>query len=144
MKTPVWSPKKLSLTCRTASPKSVNGKTTTSGANASFEQTWASTGTFSRTVGSKNAPSALPPTTTLPPSWTASSTQRWVRAAAWPSSTIGPTSVTGSIGSPRWSALTPVDELLEERLADVLVEEHALDADAHLAGVGERPDERSA
>ena len=36
------------------------------------------------------------------------------------------------------------EELLEEGLADVLVEVHPLDADADLAGVGERADERSA
>src|SRR3972149_6371970 len=34
VKTPVWSPKALSFTWRIASPKSVNPKTTTSGADA--------------------------------------------------------------------------------------------------------------
>ncbi len=95
MKTPVWRPKKLSLTCPIASSKSANGKTTTSGAKASLEQTWAVTGVSVRIVGGKYVPSARPPIRTRPPSWTASSTQRWVRAAA-ASSTIGPRSVPGS------------------------------------------------
>src|SRR6185436_13004275 len=37
--------------------------------------------------------------------------------------------------------LDALEEPLEERLANVLVDEQALDADAHLAGVRERADE---
>ena len=51
-------------------------------------------------------PSAVPPASTVPPSARASSTQGWVRAAAF-ASTIGPTSVAGSAGSPSLSASTP-------------------------------------
>ena len=79
---------------------------TTSGANASLLQTWAVAGTFSRTVGSKNAPSAWPPASTVPPAATASSTQRRVRTT-FASSTIGPMSVVGSSGSPTFRSLTP-------------------------------------
>ena len=110
VKTPVWSPNIESLTRAMASSRSRNGKATTSGANASFEQTWAVVGTSVRTVGGKNVPSALPPSRTLPPSATASSTQRWVRPAAV-ASTIGPTSVVGSSGSPTLSACAPATNL---------------------------------
>ena len=95
-----------SLTRAIASSKSLNRKATTSGAKASFEQTWAVGGTSVRIVGGKKLPSALPPRRTLPPIATASSTQRWVRSAAAPS-TIGPSSVSGSSGSPILSALAP-------------------------------------
>ena len=81
VKTPVCSPNELSLTCRTASAKSEKPKTTTSGARPRWSRPGLD-GTFSSTVGSKNAPFALPPITTLPPSSTASSTQRWVRCRA--------------------------------------------------------------
>ena len=106
MKTPVWRPNIESLTRRMASSRSANGNATTSGAKASFEQTWAETGTSVSTVGGKNVPSAWPPARTVAPIATASSTQRWVREA-WCSSTIGPTSVVGSSGSPTLSAATP-------------------------------------
>src|SRR3990172_898777 len=115
VKTPVWRPKKLSLTCRMASSKLRKGKTTTTGAKASLEQTWALTGTFSRTVGGKNVPFARPPARTRPPRATASSTQRWVRSAA-ASSTIGPMSVPGSRGSPTRSAATPAADLEDDPL----------------------------
>ena len=89
----------LSFTRRTASSRVENGNTTTSGANASLEHTWAWTGVSLRTVGGKKLPSAVPPSRTLPPSALASSTHAWVRAAA-AASTIGPTSTVGSAGSP--------------------------------------------
>ena len=56
MKIPVWSPNIESLTRRIASPTSLNGNATTSGANASFEQTAAVTGTSVRIVGGKKVP----------------------------------------------------------------------------------------
>ena len=51
--TPHCRPKKLSLTRRMASSVSRYGKATASGANASFEQTLACTGTSVRIVGWK-------------------------------------------------------------------------------------------
>ena len=130
----------LSLTIAIASSSSRNFVATTSGANASFEQTAAVRGTSVRIVGGKNVPSALPPTRILPPRSTASSTQRWVRDAAF-SSTIGPTSVVGSSGSPTLSAAAPAEELVHELVPDVLVDERPLDADADLARIGEAADE---
>ena len=59
VKTPVWSPNDESLTWRIASPKSRNGKATTSGANASFEQTAAVTGVSVRIVGGNARPLGL-------------------------------------------------------------------------------------
>ena len=50
----------------------------------------------------------------------------------------------GRAGSPSLSACGALDELGHERVPDVLVDEHPLDADADLAGVRERADERSA
>ena len=85
---------------------SLKRKTTTSGAKASFEQTWAATGVSVRIVGGKKVPVAFPPRRSFPPIATASSTQRWVRSAAF-ASTIGPTSVVGSSGSPTFSAAAP-------------------------------------
>ena len=56
MKTPVWSPNIESFTRAIASPRSLNGKATTSGAKASLLQTCAETGTSVSTVGGKNVP----------------------------------------------------------------------------------------
>ncbi len=106
VKIPVWSPNIESFTRRIASSTSRNLKATTSGANASFEHTAAVTGTSVRIVGGKYVPSAVPPRSALPPAASASSTQRWVRDAALPS-TIGPTSVCGSSGSPTFRAFAP-------------------------------------
>ena len=112
----------------------------TSGANASLEQTWAVIGTSVRIVGGKNAPSALPPRSSLPPIATASSTQRCVRPAAVPS-TIGPRSVVGVERVADLERSGAGDERVHELIPDVLVDEHPLDADAHLAGIRERTDE---
>ena len=140
MKTPVWSPNIESLTCRMASSSVANLNATTSGANASFEQTWAVTGTSVRTVGGKNVPSALPPARTRPPIATASSTQPWVRDA-W--CVVDHRADVGR-RIERVAELEVRDarqELVHERVPDRLVDEHPLDADADLAGVGERTDQ---
>ena len=57
-------------------------------------------------VGGRTAPSALPPMSTLPPASTASWTQRSVRCAL-ARSTIGPTCVSGSSGSPTLRSRAP-------------------------------------
>jgi hypothetical protein len=67
VKIPVWSPKNESLTWAIASSISRNLNATTSGANASFEQTAAVTGTSVRIVGGKNVPVGLAAQEALPP-----------------------------------------------------------------------------
>ena len=57
MKTPAWSPNRESLTWRDGLLEVArSGRGTTSGANASSEQTFASSGASARIVGGKNVP----------------------------------------------------------------------------------------
>ena len=51
VKTPAWSPNRESLACEMAASKSENRASTTSGANASSEHTFASSGASTRIVG---------------------------------------------------------------------------------------------
>ena len=64
-----------------------------------------SAGTSARTVGAYEAPSRLPPASSVAPAATASSTQDSTRLAA-SSLTSGPTSVASSDGSPVTCAST--------------------------------------
>ena len=85
-------------------------------------------------------PSALPPARTLPPSATASSTQRWVRDG------LVRVDHRADVGRriervADLEVADALDEPLHERVPDRLVDEHPLDADADLAGVGEGADE---
>ena len=140
MKTPVCSPNMLSLTRAMASSRSRNGKATTSGANASLEHTWAVSGTFGqdgrreeRAVGpaagedraahrDRLVDPALGPAAWLRVDHRADVGRRVERVADLELRDAG-------------------EEPLHERVPDGLVDEHPLDADAHLAGVGERADE---
>src|SRR3954464_10809846 len=87
--TPACNPNVESLIEAMASSTSSNFSTTTSGANASFTQTFAVLGAFARIVGGKKVQLRVPPSSTSAPSATASSTHAWVRSAL-ASSTIGP------------------------------------------------------
>ena len=138
--TPDWSPNDESLTLAMASSRSWNGKATTSGANASLEQTWAVGGTSVRIVGGKKLPSARP-----------AQEQRATEGDGLVDPALGPAG-RGAVDHRaeirrgiEWIAQLQVGgaghEAVHERVPDVLVDEHALDADAHLTGVGEGPDE---
>ncbi len=102
VKMPHWRPKRLSLISRSASAKESTAKRLTTGAKASSEQIIASRGTSARTVGPNHRPSASPRTSARAPDARASATQPSVRCTAF-SSTIGPSSVSGSSGSPTFT-----------------------------------------
>ncbi len=107
VKTPVWSPNMLSLTWAMASSIVRNGAATTSGANASFEHTWARR----RDVGQDRRREERP---VRPTAGEDRATERdrlvdpALRARRLRSRRpSGPTSVAGSSGSPSLRAFAP-------------------------------------
>ena len=67
MTTPLTSPYGVSLTSAIASSSVSNGITGATGAKISSRHSSESSGTSTTTVGRKNSPSALPPSTTVAP-----------------------------------------------------------------------------
>ena len=140
MKTPVCSPNIESLTRRWPRRGRGTGRRRRAARTPRSSRPGRTVGRRSGSSAGRTCRRPGRPPGAVPPIATASSTQRWVRPAAV-ASTIGPTSVVGSSGSPTLSAAAPATNLLEERVPDVLVDERPLDADADLARVREAADE---
>lgn len=105
VKIPACNPKLLALQVSNTDSKLSYGSTVTKAPKTSFVTTLSSARGPATTVGASVAPSRLPPTVIRAPPPTASVAQPSTRAAAR-SSTIDPTSVAGSSGSPTVSAAT--------------------------------------
>ena len=141
VKTPAWRPNLESFAISSASPKSEKRSIVATGPKISSHQTLASCGGAPSRVGARQRPSSTssPPVSSSAPAATASSIHSLTRSRS--SGVIsGPTSVSGSSGSPTRSFSTLATSRSVNGVGDRLVDEDPLDRDAALAGVGEGVD----